>query len=140
MSEKGGAQAALLCSVLVSIPVAVDALAGPIEERGSTAYLVTVRTDDRPHVVAVTVAWRGEALVVGAGRTTTANVKRHPDVTLVWAARPGSAYSLIVDGTARPLAAADDLSLFIEPRKAVLHRTPEGDPSIPSCITVLPRP
>lgn len=121
----------------MSIPVATDALAGPIEERGSTAYLVTVRADDRPHVVAVTVTRRDDTLVVGAGRTTTANVERHPDVTLVWAAAPGTGYSLIVDGTARPLRGAGRPSLVIEPRKAVLHRTPEGDPSAPSCITVV---
>ena len=124
----------------VSVPVGVADLAGHVGERGPTAYLVTVRPDDRPHVVAVTVAWRGPTLAVGAGRTTTANVERHPDVTLVWAAVPGSAYSLIVDGVARPSAAADGPSLVIEPRKAVLHRTPEGNPADPSCITVLPPP
>lgn len=113
------------------------ALAGTMEERGPTAYLVTVGADDRPHVVAVAVGWRGEVLVTSAGRTTTANVGLHPDVTLIWPAPPGSGYSLIVDGTAHPLV---DASLGIDPRRAVLHRTPEGDPSSPSCITVLPPP
>lgn len=121
----------------MSTSVAIDALAGPIEERGPTAYLVTVRADDRPHVVAVTVTRHGETLVTSAGRTTAANVERHPDVTLVWAAASGSGYSLIVDGTARPKVDADQPSLVIEPRKAVLHRAPEGDPSAPSCVTVL---
>jgi hypothetical protein len=126
--------------VAVSIPVAVDALASHIEQRGPTAYLVTVRPKERPHVVAVAVTQCDGTLVVGAGRTTMANVERRPDVTLVWPAAPGSSYSLILDGTARPLADADEPSLVIEVRKAVLHRTPEGDPSAPSCITVFPAP
>jgi hypothetical protein len=124
--------------VAVSIPVAVDALDRHIEERGSTAYLVTVRADERPHVVAVAVSRRGDTLVVGAGRTTTANVEHRPDVTLVWAAAPGSGYSLIVDGTAHPVDDGGEARLAIVAGRAVLHRTPEGDPSAPSCITVLP--
>lgn len=124
----------------MSIPVAVAALAGPIDERGPTAYLVTVGADDRPHVVAVTVGWGGEVLVADAGRTTTANVERRPDVTLLWAARPDSGYSLIVDGVATTLADASRPGLGIRPRKAVLHRTPEGNPSSPACIPLLPPP
>lgn len=115
-------------------------LARVIEERGATAHLVTVGADDRPHVVAVTVGWHGENLVADAGRTTTANVGLHPYVTLIWPARPGSGYSLIVDGRARLTDGDEPASLAIDPRKAVLHRTPEGDPSSPSCITVLPPP
>ena len=115
-------------------------LARAIDERGPTAYLVTVGGDDRPHVVAVTVGWRGEGLVADAGRTTTANVGLHPDVTLIWPARPGRGYSLIVDGRARSTAGDQPSSLIIDPRKAVLHRTPEGDSSSPSCITVFPPP
>ncbi|HVL03554.1 MAG TPA: pyridoxamine 5'-phosphate oxidase family protein [Acidimicrobiales bacterium] len=122
----------------MSIPVVAAALAGAIEERGPTAYLVTVGGDDRPHVVAVTVGWHDEGLVADAGRTTTANVGLHPDVTLIWPARPGSGYSLIVDGRARLTAGDQPSSLAIAPRKAVLHRTPDGDPSSPSCIPLLP--
>lgn len=122
----------------VSIPVALAALAKQTETFGSTAHLVTVGADDRPHVVAVHARWEGGRLVVGAGRTTTTNVEGHPDVTLVWPALPGGGYSLIVDGTATRQSGDHDASLAIEARKAVLHRTPEGDPSDPSCITVLP--
>ncbi|CAN5215022.1 hypothetical protein BH24ACT1_BH24ACT1_09600 [soil metagenome] len=125
---------------MVSIPVEVAALAGHIEERGPTAYLVTVGAEHRPHVVAVTVRWRDGSLATSAGRTTMANVDLRPDVTLVWAAPPGSGYSLIVDGTARATDHNQTPNLDIELRKAVLHRTPEGDPSGPSCITVYPRP
>ena len=116
------------------------ALAGAIEERGPTAYLVTVGADDRPHVVAVTARWQGDVLLTHAGPTTKANVELHPDVTLVWPALPGSGYSLIVDGRGRSVSGEGGGNLAIDPRKAVLHRTPEGNPSSPSCITVLPRP
>lgn len=119
--------------------MALAALVEQTETFGSTAYLVTVGADDRPHVVAVRAGWEGARLVVGAGRTTTANVEDHPHVTLVWPALPGDGYSLIVDGTAGHRSGDHDASLVIEARKAVLHRTPEGDPSDPSCITVLPR-
>lgn len=113
------------------------ALAGHIEDFGSIAHLVTVRSEGRPHVVSVRVRWDDRRLVVTVGRTTSANVDQRPDVTVLWAAPPGGAYCLIVDGTAQRLSGP---GLAIEPTAAVLHRTPEGDPSEPSCITVLPRP
>lgn len=115
-------------------------MAGHIDDFGSIAHLVTVRSEGRPHVVSVRVRWDDRRLVVAAGRTTSANVDQRPDVTVLWAAPPGGAYSLIVDGTARRLSDAEGTALAIEPTAAVLHRTPEGDPSEPSCITVLPRP
>jgi hypothetical protein len=123
----------------VSIPVDLAALAERIEEFGPVAYLMSVNPDGVPHVVSVRVGWESEHLEVGAGRRTSANVEEHPEVTLLWPAGPGAAYCLIVDGTARPRAGAAEPTLGIEPTAAVLHRTPEGDPSSPSCITVLPR-
>lgn len=124
----------------MSIPVEMAALAGHIEDFGPIAHFVTVGSEGRPHVVSGRVRWDDRRLVVAAGRTTSANVDQRPDVTLLWAAAPGGAYSLIVDGTARVLSLPDGAALAIEPTAAVLHRTPEGDPSQPSCITVLPRP
>lgn len=130
----------------MSNPVATESLVERIEELGSIAYLVTVRPQGRPHVVSVPVRWDGNELAVPAGRRTSANVAAQPDVTLVWAAPPGRGYCLIVDGTARLPAQPEaeeeqpEPMLLIEPTGAVLHRTPEGDPTAPSCITVLPHP
>ena len=121
----------------MSIPVALAALAERIEEYGNVAYLVTVGDNASPHVVSVRVAWDGDRLVVGAGRRTAANVQERPDVTLLWPARPGSGYSLIVDGGATVTERDGEAALAIGPTAAVLHRTPEGDPSQPSCVTVL---
>ena len=106
-------------------------LAQQIAEYGPIAFLVTVGESGRPHVVSVEVAWDGGAVVVtGAGPTTATNAAARPDVTLVWS--PRSAYSLIVDGRAEGM-------LRVVPTRAVLHRTPEGDPGAPNCVTVLSR-
>jgi hypothetical protein len=127
-----------LRSQAVSVPVALAALAEHIEQYGPVAFLVSVGAEGRPHVVAVRVGWDDVGLVAGAGRTTPANVEQRPDVTLLWPAVPGGGYSLIVDGTARPLTDAAEPTLAIAPTAAVLHRMPDGDPSAPSCIKVLP--
>jgi hypothetical protein len=120
----------------VSIPVELSELVAKVEAFGPVAYVVSVRADGRPHVVAAAPTWDGGALVVPAGRTTAANVGTHPTVTLLWAApAAGDGYSLIVDGT----GAVDGEQLRVEPTSAVLHRTPAGDPDAPSCITVLGR-
>ncbi|HWH34660.1 MAG TPA: pyridoxamine 5'-phosphate oxidase family protein [Acidimicrobiales bacterium] len=114
-------------------------LAEQVTRLGPTAYLVSVRPDGRPHVVAVTVGWRGAELVAGAGRTTSANVGTRPGVSLVWPAPAGGdGYSLIVDGQARLLAGEDPPVVAVDPGRAVLHRTPAGDPAAPSCVTVFP--
>lgn len=122
----------------MSVSVALRDLAAKIDELGSVAYLVTVGGSGAPRVVAVRVSWDGSALVVGAGRHTRANAAAHPAVCLVWAAAPGAAHALLVDGTVAP--PVDEVeTLSITPTGAVLHRTPDGDPSEPSCVTVLPK-
>lgn len=118
----------------MTAPLDTASLAERLEEYGPVAHLVTVSAVGAPHVVAVRVERRDGDLVVGAGRHTAANAAERPGVTLLWAAPAGRHYSLIVDGTARP---SGEAALAISPTRAVLHRTPDGDPSEPSCITVL---
>jgi hypothetical protein len=120
----------------MSVPVALAELARRVDEYGTVAYLVTVG-GGLPHVVSVRVRWDGADLVVGAGRRTAANAAEHPDVTLLWPAPPGAGYSLIVDGRAELRQHRAGPVLAVSPAAAVLHRTPEGDPETPSCITVL---
>lgn len=122
----------------MSISVELAELAERIEEFGSVAYLITVGGDGRPHVVSARVRWNEDQLVMAAGKRTLGNVELRPDVTLLWPARPGLGYALIVDGTAVTLRETTETVLAIDPSAAVLHRTPDGDPSSPSCITVLP--
>ena len=121
----------------MSAPLDTASLAERLEEYGPLAHLVTVSAEGAPHVVAVRVEQRDGELVVAAGRHTAANAAARPAVTLLWAAPAGWHYSLIVDGTARALPEPAAPSLAVTPTRAVLHRTPEGDPRAPSCITVL---
>ncbi|MFN8017407.1 MAG: pyridoxamine 5'-phosphate oxidase family protein [Acidimicrobiales bacterium] len=104
----------------MSIDVALAELPSVVEARGADAYLVTIR-EDRPHVVAVSVACREDLLVVAPGRRTAANLETHPRVTLLW---PTSAehphHTLLVDGSAA--MSADGEWLEIRPTSAVLHR------------------
>lgn len=104
----------------MSISVAIEELARVIDERGTDAYLVTVR-DTRPHVVAVSVAVRDGRLVVAPGRRTAANIVDRPEVTLLWPTSPvHPSHSLLVDGAA---SMSDDGEwLVIEPTGAILHR------------------
>jgi hypothetical protein len=104
----------------VSISVAIEDLAETLAERGPDAYLVTVR-GARPHVVQVSVAVQGGALVVAPGRRTASNIAERPDVTLLWPVDPRHPHhSLLVDGTAR--MSVDGEWLEITPTAAVLHR------------------
>jgi hypothetical protein len=101
----------------VSIAVDLDELPGRIAEFG-WAYLLTVRDDQRPHVVAVTPAWHGESLVISVGRGTAANAASRPMVTLCYPPVDMSGFSLVIDGK----ATVDGDSITVRPTAAVLHR------------------
>jgi hypothetical protein len=100
---------------------------------GPAAHLVTVGPGGRPHVVSVIVEADGELLRTTAGSTTSANAAANPAVTLVWAAPPGEAYTLLVDGRAEPV----DDRLVVVPTRAVRHRVVTASGDGPSCITIL---
>jgi Pyridoxamine 5'-phosphate oxidase len=120
----------------VSIPVALAELRAALAERPSSAYLLTVSDDGRPHAVHVALAWDGDRLAADVGRRTAANAAARPDaVSLVFPVRTPDDYSLIVDGTAS-VAVADaaagggDRRVLVRPTKAVLHRPAAApDPS-----------
>jgi hypothetical protein len=119
----------------VSVPVDLAALAEKIEAFGAVSYLVTTGNEGAPHVVSVVPAWEGDDLVVSAGQGTMRNAGAHPTVTLLWPGAAGADYSLIVDGQARVMEGP--ARIVIQPTKAVLHRLPQADASLPSCVTVL---
>jgi hypothetical protein len=114
----------------MSVPVDLEALRAVAEQRGPLAYLITVGGTG-PHVVSARVAWDGDRLVTGAGRTTTANVAAQPRVTLLWPAGPDDEHSLLVDGDAE----VADGRLALQPDKAILHRR-AGDDDGPRCEPV----
>jgi Pyridoxamine 5'-phosphate oxidase len=121
----------------VSVTVALDELRARSAEFGEVAFLLTVTDDRRPHVVSVKVAWDGDALVAGAGRTTSANVAGQPTVSMLWAPPARGDYSLIVDGTAETQERDNAMVVVIRPSRAVLHRVANADGDGPSCVTLL---
>jgi hypothetical protein len=107
----------------MSIPVAIEDLAAATADYG-WAYLLTVRDDLRPHIVAVTPAWDGDRLTMSVGRGTARHAAARPAIALCYPPTVAGGYSLIVDGTA---VVGDDAVVRFEPTGAVLHRpAPEG--------------
>ena len=102
----------------MSIPVAVDDLAAATSQYG-WAYLLTVRDDLRPQIVAVTPAWDGELLVMDVGRGTARNASARSSISLCYPPVEDGGYSLIVDGEA---TVDGEASLRFAPTGAVLHR------------------
>ena len=107
----------------MSIAVDLDELPGTIAEF-RWAYLLTVRDDQRPHVVAVTPAWQGETLVVAVGRGTAANAAARPMITLCYPPLDLTGFSLVIDGEA---SVVDD-TITVRPTAAVLHRPAPAAP------------
>jgi len=122
----------------MSVAVSLDALRDRVAEFGPVAYLVTVGGSGSPHIASVTVAWEDDRLVMGAGRTSTANVAAGGTVTLLWPPPVADGdYSLLADGSAeliRPTDDAGDLLVAFRPTKAVLHRTARAAGSGPTCV------
>jgi hypothetical protein len=107
----------------MSIPVAIEDLAAAT--RGyDWAYLLTVRDDLRPHIVAVTPTWDADHLVMSVGRGTARNAAARTAISLCYPPVTEGGYSLIIDGTA---AVDGDSTVRFAPTGAVLHRpAPEG--------------
>jgi hypothetical protein len=102
----------------MSIPVAIADLATATGEY-SWAYLLTVRDDLRPHVVAVTPVWNGNELEMSVGRGTARNAAARSATSLCYPPVTDGGYSLIVDG----IAAVDgEATVRFAPSGAVLHR------------------
>ncbi len=73
-------------------------------------------------MVSVTATWADDAIVVGAGRRTAANVAERPGVTLLWPADGAHPdHSLLVDGTATVDESGEIIAVV--PASAILHRS-----------------
>jgi hypothetical protein len=127
----------------MSIPVPMEGLRAAIEERGGSAYVLTVSDDTRPHAVHVAVSWEGDALAADVGKRSAANAAARPAVSLLYPVRVHGDYSLIVDGTAVVASRHDAPRLLITPTKAVLHRPAAAPDPLSSCnadcLPLLPR-
>jgi len=128
----------------MSIPVPLPELAGTMSRFGSVPYLLTVGPDATPHAASVTVEWAppeaplkapdhpeaplkapGDVgnLLVGAGRSTAANIRANEALALLWPPPSPGDYSLIVDGTGTVREEGPHLVVVIKPTSAVLHVT-----------------
>jgi hypothetical protein len=125
----------------MSIPVALEGLCAAIEERGRSAYLLTVSDEMCPHAVHVPVEWEGDVLAAHVGQRSADNAAARPTVSLLFPVRAEGDYSLIVDGTAVVTAGENGHRLLITPTKAVLHRPAAApDPASPcgaDCVPLL---
>ncbi len=111
----------------------MDGLRAAVEERGETAYLLTVSDDARPHAAVVAVRWDVDVLVADVGKRSAANAAARPAVALLYAVRTDGDYSLIVDGHAVVASREDGQRLLISPTKAVLHRRATAPDPASSC-------
>lgn len=116
-NTNGGAGAWVYASGM-SIPVAIDDLAAATGEYG-WAYLLTVRDDLRPHIVAVSPMWDDEQLVMTVGRGTARNASARSSISLCYPPMDDGGYSLIVDGEAM---VEGETTVRFAPQGAVLHR------------------
>ncbi|MBW0102744.1 hypothetical protein [Pseudonocardia sp. KRD291] len=90
------------------------------------AYLLTLGTAPRPHVVAVGVSAAGGSLRVSeVGRSSRRNIEGNDAVTLLWPPREDGGYSLIVDGS----ASLQGDEVVVVPERAVLHRPAPDAPA-----------
>ena len=127
----------------MSIPVEVADLRAALADYG-WAYLLTVRDDQRPHVVAVSPVWDGDELMVSVGGGTARNATARPQVSLCYPPQPADGYSLIVDGTAVVDGRNGEHVVRFTPTTAVKHRpAPDGFEGSPSgcasdCVPIAP--
>lgn len=105
----------------MSVAVGLDDLRATTAQFG-WAYLLTVRDDARPHVVAVSPSWVDDALVMSVGKGSARNVAERSSITLCYPPIDPTGFSLIVDG----LATAHDEVVTFTPAAAVLHRPAVG--------------
>jgi len=115
----------------MSIAVGLDELRNEIAKRGDAAFIITTG-ETSPHVVSARIAWDGDMITAGAGKTTSSNIAARPVLSLLWPSTFDD-YSLIVDGT----ATVDADVLRVVPTRAVLHRSVAAAGDGPGCITVV---
>lgn len=101
----------------MSYPIALEDLATAFAQYAE-GYLLTVATDATTRAVSVRPRLVDGRVVVGAGRSSSANAAANPHVTVLWPPTAEKGFTLLVDGT----ATVDGDEIRIEPSSAVLHR------------------
>jgi hypothetical protein len=103
----------------MSYPVAAADLGRALEQYAE-GYLLTVTSAATTHAVAVRPRLVDGRVVVGAGRTSSANVAVNPSVTVLCPPTVDKGFTLLIDG----VATLDGDEIRIEPTSVVLHRPP----------------
>ncbi|MDH2414882.1 hypothetical protein [Nocardioides sp. CER19] len=103
----------------MSYPVAAADLGRALEQYAE-GYLLTVTTDATTRAVAVRPRLVDGRVVVGAGRSSSANVTANPAVTVLCPPSEEKGFTLLIDGT----ATVEGDEIRIEPASVVLHRPP----------------
>ena len=127
----------------MSIAVPLEDLRAALNDRGQSAYPLTVADDTRPHAVHVPVRWQGNVLAANVGARSAANAAARPAVSLLQEPVPilrrGERGGSVDD---QAVVAVRAHRLLITPTKAVLHR-PAAAPDSASpcgadCVPLLP--
>lgn len=126
-------------------PVDITRLKAEAAKFGSTAYLLTVAGNRKPHCSVVVPGWdtkSGRLVVAAPGTWAGGDQAGHRDVTVLWPPALAGGYSLIVDGTAATGTGPTGPRLAVTPTRAVLHR-PErtgqrGSTCSADCIQIIP--
>ena len=106
----------------MSIPVPIEEIPAQLAKYGDTPFLLTTRTDGRPHPSSVRISWHeGEATVV-AGRGALGNIKAQPNVVLLFPPRDGVGHSLLIDGMAEVVEIEGETRMRVRATSSVLHR------------------
>jgi hypothetical protein len=103
----------------MSYPVAAADLGRALEEYAE-GYLLTVTSGATTRAVAVRPRLVDGRVVVGAGRSSSANVATNPSVTVLCPPTSEKGFTLLVDGT----ATVEGEEIRIDPTSVVLHRPP----------------
>lgn len=101
----------------MSIPVDLADLATTLTDY-PWGYFITVGEQHVAHSLAVPTDYRDGVFHLQAGRGSRANATARPQVSMVFPGADGTAYSLVIDGTAT--AVGDGVQFA--PSHAVLHR------------------
>src|SRR5262249_42629019 len=117
----------------MSVPVPLLRLRAAVDERGTSAYLLTVGDDASPHAVHVSIRWEDHTLVAEVGARSAANAVARPSVSLLFPLRDAGDYSLIVDGTASIAPTDRGGTVHVTPTRAILHRAAVVPAASTSC-------
>ena len=102
----------------MSIPVDPTKLGEELEKFGHSAFLLTVRDDDTPHVAHMTFRLQQGDLYCPISKTAARNVQVRPNVVVLWPPHEPNGYSMILDAECR----LHGEELMLIPKSGVLHR------------------